>query len=183
MTETNEQKAPGAEEQQQPAEAQTQTQAQPAEQVGKKEKKHKLETRVEELEKAAKEQDEKYRRVLAEYDNFRKRTLKERETLYADATAATVAAFLPVLDNLERAAAAEQAPEGARLILKQFCDILDKLNVKPFCEKGDPFDPQKHNALLHADGEGGDTVIAEVFKKGYAQGDRVIRHADVKTTD
>ena len=85
--------------------------------------------------------------------------------------------------SIHPAAGAEAAPEGARLILKQFCDILEKMNVKPFGEKGEAFDPQKHNALLHADGEGGDTVVAEVFKKGYAQGDRIIRHADVKTTD
>lgn len=156
----------------------------------KKSKKHgkdgraeELETRISELEAAAADHAEQYKRMLAEYDNFRKRTQRERESYYADAVCMTVAAFLPVLDNLERAAAAEESPEGAKLILRQYNDILEKLNVKAFGTEGEAFDPQKHNALLHADGEGGETVLAQVFKKGYAQGDRIIRHADVKTTD
>ena len=166
-----------------PEETQTAETAPEAQNESKKEKKHRLELRIEELEAAAKTQEDQYKRMLAEYDNFRKRTQKERETLFSDAGAVTVAAFLPVLDNLERAAAAEGAPEGAKLILKQFCEILEKQNVKPFGEEGEPFDPTKHNALLHEDGEGGETVIAQVFKRGYAQGDRIIRHADVKTKD
>ncbi|MEA5038756.1 MAG: nucleotide exchange factor GrpE [Clostridiaceae bacterium] len=195
MTEPNEKSAAQETAQQTPpAEERTPEQAQEAasspQEEDMKGKKHgkearisELEARVTELEATAAAQSEQYKRMLAEYDNFRKRTLRERESFYTDAVCVTAAAFLPVLDNLERAAAAEDAPEGTKLILRQFCEILEKLNIQPFGTEGDPFDPQKHNALLHADGEGGDTVVAQVLQKGYTHGERVIRHADVKTTD
>lgn len=184
MTETNELNTPETEETLHGAEPETQ----PAEQTppaseSRREKKSRLEARVAELEQSAAEQTEQYKRVLAEYDNFRKRTAKERESVYTDAVLRTVGEFLPVLDNLERAASAADAPEGVQLIIKQFCDILEKQNVHAFGEAGEPFDPLRHNAMLHAEGTGGETVIAQVFLKGYAQGDRIIRHADVQTTD
>ena len=93
-----------------------------------------LEARIAELESAQEAQQDQYKRVLAEYDNFRKRSAKEKETIYADVTAQTVSEFLPVLDNLERAAAREDASQGAQLIYKQFCDVLGKLKVEP-CAK------------------------------------------------
>ena len=152
----------------------------------KKEKKQnaKLEEKIAQLEEEAAKQDDRYKRILAEYDNFRKRTQKEKETTYQDAQMATVAAFLPVLDNLERGAAQENADEGVKLILKQFQDILTKYHVEACGQEGEAFDPNFHNAVLHEDGEGsGETVIAQVLQKGYTMNGKLIRAAMVKTTD
>ena len=144
----------------------------------------KLEEKIARLEEEAAKQDDRYKRILAEYDNFRKRTQKEKETTYQDAQMATVAAFLPVLDNLERGAAQENADEGVKLILKQFRDILTKYHVESCCEEGQAFDPNFHNAVLHEDGEGsGETVIAQVLQQGYTMNGKLIRAAMVKTTD
>lgn len=152
----------------------------------KKEKKQVtlLQEKIAQLEEEAARQDDRYKRVLAEYDNFRKRTLKEKETTYQDAQLATVSAFLPVLDNLERGAAQENADEGVKLILKQFQEILQKYHVESCAEEGQAFDPNFHNAVLHEEGEGsGETVIAQVLQKGYTMNGRLIRAAMVKTTD
>ena len=144
----------------------------------------KLEEKIARLEEEAAKQDDRYKRILAEYDNFRKRTQKEKETTYQDAQMATVAAFLPVLDNLERGAAQENADEGVKLILKQFREILTKYHVESCAEEGQTFDPNFHNAVLHEEGEGtGETVIAQVLQKGYTMNGRLIRVAMVKTTD
>ena len=152
----------------------------------KKEKKQtaKLEEKIAQLEEEAAKQDDRYKRILAEYDNFRKRTQKEKESTYQDAQLATVATFLPVLDNLERGAAQENADEGVKLILKQFQEILTKYHVEPCGEEGQAFDPNFHNAVLHEEGEGtGETVIAQVLQKGYTMNGKLIRAAMVKTTD
>ena len=152
----------------------------------KKEKKQVtlLQEKIAQLEEEAARQDDRYKRVLAEYDNFRKRTLKEKETTYQDAQLATVSAFLPVLDNLERGAAQENADEGVKLILKQFQEILQKYHVESCAEEGQAFDPNFHNAVLHEEGEGtGETVIAQVLQRGYTMNGRLIRAAMVKTTD
>ena len=144
----------------------------------------KLEEKIARLEEEAAKQDDRYKRILAEYDNFRKRTLKEKETTYQDAQMATVSAFLPVLDNLERGAAQENADEGVKLILKQFREILTKYHVESCAEEGQAFDPNFHNAVLHEEGEGsGETVIAQVLQKGYTMNGKLIRAALVKTTD
>ena len=144
----------------------------------------KLEEKIARLEEEAAKQDDRYKRILAEYDNFRKRTLKEKETTYQDAQMSTVAAFLPVLDNLERGAAQENADEGVKLILKQFREILTKYHVESCAEEGQAFDPNFHNAVLHEEGEGsGETVIAQVLQKGYTMNGKLIRAAMVKTTD
>ena len=143
-----------------------------------------LESRIKELEAAQEAQQDQYKRVLAEYDNFRKRSAKEKETIYADVTAQTVSEFLPVLDNLERGAAQENADEGVKLILKQFREILTKYHVESCAEEGQTFDPNFHNAVLHEEGEGsGETVIAQVLQKGYTMNGKLIRAAMVKTTD
>ena len=152
----------------------------------KQEKKQnaKLEEKIAQLEEEAARQDDRYKRILAEYDNFRKRTQKEKESTYQDAQMATVSAFLPVLDNLERGAAQENADEGVKLILKQFQDILQKYHVEACGEQGQAFDPNFHNAVLHEEGEGtGETVIAQVLQKGYTMNGKLIRAAMVKTTD
>ena len=143
-----------------------------------------LEEKIKKLEDERAQQDERYKRLLAEYDNFRKRSQKEKDGTYLDAQVNTVAAILPVLDNLERAAQAEEASEGVKMILKQFRDILTKAGVAPCGAEGETFDPNLHNAVMHEDGEGkGDTVIAQVLQKGYTMKDRLVRAAMVKTTD
>ena len=141
------------------------------------------EERIAELEQELEKEKKEYLFLMAEFDNFRKRTMKEKETTWQEAQMAVVAAFLPVLDNLERGAAQENADEGIKLILKQFREILDKYHVEACGEEGQPFDPNFHNAVLHEEGEGtGETVIAQVLQKGYTMGGKLIRAAMVKTT-
>ena len=163
--------------------AQAAEQAAPVEEKEPKKDKKKtaqLEERIRTLETEAAQKDERYLRVLAEYDNFRKRSQKERSSVYQDAQIAVFEVILPVLDNLERAAAAETADEGVRMILRQFQDILKKCGVEECGKEGEPFDPNFHNAV----GEGsGETVIAQVLQKGYTMSGKLIRPAMVKTTD
>ena len=156
-----------------------------------KEEPSKEEPRESELEKAqaalAKEHDQ-YLRLAAEYDNFRKRSRKEKEGLYTDVKAETVAKFLPVYDNLERALANETADEaykkGVELIMAEFKKITAGLGVEEFGEKGDPFDPNAHNAVMHVENEElGENVIAQVFQRGFRIGDKVIRHAVVQVAN
>jgi molecular chaperone GrpE len=143
-----------------------------------------LEAKVQQLEEQNAAQQDQYKRVLAEYDNFRKRSAKEKETIYADVTAQTVSEFLPVLDNLERAAAREDASQGAQLIYKQFCDVLSKLKVEPCAKVGDAFDPNLHNAVMHIEDETlGDNVIADVLLQGYTRNGRLVRPAMVKVAN
>ena len=152
----------------------------------KKEKKQnaKLEEKIAQLEEEAAKQDDRYKRILAEYDNFRKRTQKEKESTYQDAQMATVAAFLPVLDNLERGAAQENADEGVKMMHKQALEILEKLHVKACGQVGESFDPNFHNAVMHIEDENlGENVISAVFQKGYKIGDKVIRFAMVQVAN
>lgn len=140
-----------------------------------------------ELEKQLAESEDKYKRVLAEYQNFRSRTQREREGLYQDSVASTVASFLPVIDTLERAMeqeSDENFKKSLELIIKQYTECLDRLGVKPFGERGEPFDPNLHNAVMHVDDEELEAgVIAEVLLKGYIMGERVVRHAMVKAAN
>ena len=156
-----------------------------------KEEAPKEEPKESELEKAqaalAKEHDQ-YLRLAAEYDNFRKRSRKEKEALYTDVKAETAAKFLPVYDNLERALANETADEaykkGVELIMVEFKKIMTGLGVEEFGEKGDAFDPNAHNAVMHIENEElGENVIAQVFQKGFKIGDKVIRHAVVQVAN
>lgn len=161
---------------------------QPAKAHGKEknEKKHaaRLEEKIRQMEEEAARKTETYMRVLAEYDNFRKRSQKERDSTYQDAQISTIALFLPVLDNLERAASAAEADEGVRMILKQFQDLLKKCGVEECGKEGEAFDPNFHNAVMHQEGEGtGEPVIVQVLQKGYTLNGRLIRPAMVKTTD
>ena len=144
-------------------------------------------TREQELEESLAQLDDKYKRVLAEYQNFRARSQKEREGLYLDNVASTVGAFLPVIDTLERAHEQEK-DEGFKksleLIIKQYSECLDRLGVKPYGQRGEEFDPQLHNAVMHVeDDELEASVIAEVLLKGYKLGERVVRHAMVKVAN
>jgi len=138
--------------------------------------------------KAAQAQEHDQFRLAAEYDNFRKRTQREKDGIYQDAVADTVKKFLPVYDNLERALHHETADEaykkGVEMTLTELVKILDALGVKPFGEAGETFDPQRHNAVMHIEDESlGENVIAEVFQTGFAHGDKVIRFAMVKVAN
>ncbi len=135
----------------------------------------------------AKEHDG-YLRLAAEYDNFRKRSQKEKDELYTVIKAETVGKFLPVYDNLERALAQQTADEaykkGVEMTMNQLVKVLESLGVTSFGEIGEPFDPTRHNAVMHVEEEGlGENVIAEVFQKGFVIGEKVIRFAMVKVAN
>jgi molecular chaperone GrpE len=135
----------------------------------------------------AAEQKDKYLRTLAEYDNYRKRTAKEREGIYADAAADCIGNLLPLLDNLERASHftdGAQAADGVRMILASVPDILGKMNISSFGAPGETFDPNIHNAVMHIEDEQyGEGEIVEVFQCGYRRGDKILRYAMVKTAN
>ena len=163
----------------------------PAEEAAKEEAPKEEATQESELEQARKAlaaEHDKYLRLAAEYDNFRKRSIKEKDARYADAKADTVAKFLPVYDNLERALANETSDEaykkGVELIMTELKKIMTGLGVEEFGEKGDAFDPNAHNAVMHIENEElGENVIAQVFQKGFRMGDKVIRHAVVQVAN
>lgn len=134
------------------------------------------------------EQKEKYLRLAAEYDNYRKRSQKERENIYADVRSDTINQFLPVYDNLLRAIAQETEDEaykkGVELILTQFDDTMEKLGVKPIPALGETFDPELHNAVMHVDDDAkGEGEIIEEFQKGFIMGEKVVRFAMVKVAN
>ena len=135
----------------------------------------------------AKEHDG-YLRLAAEYDNFRKRSQKEKESLYTDIRSETVEKFLPVYDNLERALAQETQDaafkKGVEMTMNQLVSVMEKLGVVSFGAAGEVFDPQLHNAVMHVEDEAlGENVIAEVFQKGFKVGDKVVRFAMVKVAN
>ena len=134
------------------------------------------------------ELNEKYLRLAAEYDNYRKRTAKEKEGIYANARIDTVTAFLGVHDNLERGIRQyeEDSPhrQGLEMIMKQFDAALESLGVTEIRAEGAEFDPNIHNAVMHVDDETlGENVVAEVFEKGFMLGDKVLRFATVKVAN
>ena len=127
-------------------------------------------------------------RLTAEYDNYRKRTTKEKENTYADAKADTVKEFLGVLDNLERGLAqfdeGDPHRQGMELICRQFLAVLEKLGVTRIEAQGQPFDPQKHDAVMHVEDENvGENTVVEVLQQGYQLGDKVLRFAMVKVAN
>lgn len=146
-----------------------------------------LKTEIESLKAEAKEKDDKYLRLAAEYDNFRRRSREEKEATYGAAIADTVSELLPIIDNLERAAAfddGEKVKEGLKMIASTVSSSLSKLGVEPFGEAGDKFDPNIHNAVMHdEDDSGRENEITDVFQKGYKKGNKVIRFAMVKTVN
>ncbi len=142
----------------------------------------------ESLAKLLSDGNDKYLRLAAEYDNYRKRTTKEKESIYADAKLDTVKPFLDVADNLDRAVTqfeeGDPHRQGMELICKQFAAVLEKLGVTEIEALGQPFDPEKHNAVMHIDDESlAENTVAEVFRKGYQMGDRVVRFAMVKVAN
>ena len=157
----------------------------------KKEKKNKktreLEAKIGDLEAALADKEDKYLRVCAEYDNFRRRSQKERESVYSDAYSDAINALLPVLDNLGRAVGCEDPKalaDGLALILKSFDEGLAKLGIEEIKAVGETFDPERHYAVLHVDDENyGENEVVEVLQKGYIRGDKVIRYAVVKVAN
>ncbi|MCI2057844.1 MAG: nucleotide exchange factor GrpE [Oscillibacter sp.] len=128
-------------------------------------------------------------RLTAEYDNYRKRTAREKESVYQDAKADTIQAFLAVYDNLERAVNAEGGEDsphkkGLEMIFGQYKEILGKLGVTEMDAKGQPFDPNRHNAVMHIEDETlGENIVADVFQAGFMLGDRVLRFATVRVAN
>jgi molecular chaperone GrpE len=131
------------------------------------------------------ELQEKYLRLAAEYDNFRKRSAKEKETVYSDAYAAAVAGILPIMDNIERAAQFatddSEISKGIHLLQNQCVDALEKMGVHAMESTGAEFNPDLHNAIMHEEDDSDKkNVVSETFQKGYTYGDKVIRYAMVK---
>ena len=157
-----------------------------------KKKIKKAETEIAELSKLleaktaeCEECNDRYMRMMAEYDNFRKRSAKEKEGVWADAYSDCIAHLLPILDNLERASKSdnmEAVTKGLEMTVKAFDDAMEKMGVKEIeCKT---FDPNLHNAVMHVEDEQyGDGEIVEVFQKGYCKGDKVIRYAMVKVAN
>ena len=155
-----------------------------------KKKNKKLDAKIAELEKkladadaAAAEQNDRYLRMAAEYDNFRKRSAKEKEGIYADAYADALKNILPIIDNLERAVGVEGVEalsKGLEMTLKGAAEALEKMGVEPFGAEGDTFDPNMHSAMMMVDDENHkEGEIVTVFQKGYKKGDKIIRYAMV----
>ena len=192
--------SPASEEQAKEASAaeqneQTAAQAKPEAEATKQpeEKKHEdaKQQEASEFEKAQQalaQEHDSYLRLAAEYDNYRKRSQKEKDNLYTEIRSETVEKFLPVYDNLERALAQETQDaafkKGVEMTMNQLVSVMEKLGVESFGAAGDHFDPQLHNAVMHIEDETlGENVIAEVFQTGFTMGEQVIRFAMVKVAN
>lgn len=146
---------------------------------------------IEEVDPVA-EANDKYLRLAAEFDNFKRRTLKEKSQIYTSAAADVIEAILPLIDNLGRATAVETESEeaknlldGVKLVERQLIEILTNLGVEEIKAVGEKFDPNLHNAVMHVDDESidGEEVVVEEFMKGYIYKDKVIRHSTVKVAN
>ena len=153
-----------------------------------------LDTIKGELDEKAKQCTEyfdKFQRAVAEFDNFKKRTIKEKEALYIDAAADVIGAFIPVLDNVERAIQAmsesnsvQTLKEGVEMVFKQFKETLKCVGVEEIKAVNGPFDPILHNAVMHVEDEAfGQNIVIEEFEKGYIYKDKVIRYSIVKVAN
>lgn len=151
-----------------------------------------VESAKENFEEKLKASEDKYLRLYAEFDNYKKRTQKEKDARYADAVIDTSAELLPVLDNLERALAVEvssddavKLKEGVEMIKKQMIDSLQKLKITDIKAVGEEFDPNIHNAVMHVEDESiTDNTVVEEFMKGYIyNNERVVRHSMVKVAN
>ncbi len=146
--------------------------------------------KMEGLAKSLAEEHDKYLRLAAEYDNYRKRTAKEKESIYADAKIDTLKGILPVYDNLERGLAQfkdeddDPHKKGLEMIFSQYKEALTKLGVAPMDCVGQSFDPERHNAVMHIEDESlGENTVAEVLQQGFMLGDKVLRFAIVKVAN
>ena len=143
---------------------------------------------LESLKTQVAQQEDKYLRLAAEYDNYRRRTTREKEAIWNDAKAEAAVAFLPVYDNLERALKQETADEaykkGVEMTMTQLKSVLEKLGITEIDALGKPFDPALHNAVMHVEDENlGENTVAEVFQAGFMLGEKVIRFAMVKVAN
>ncbi|MCQ2465396.1 MAG: nucleotide exchange factor GrpE [Oscillospiraceae bacterium] len=142
------------------------------------------EAKIAALEAELKEEKDKYMRLYAEFDNFRKRTAKEKTEAYGDSAAKTIAELLPAIDNFDRAldtpCSDENFKKGVDMIFTQLTGILEKIGVTEIEALGQPFNPNLHNAIKQVESEDGESdTVCEVFQKGYKLGDRIIRHSMV----
>lgn len=151
----------------------------------KKEKKSKkAEKEIAELNEKLSVAEDKFLRLAAEYDNYRKRTAKEKSEAYADAYCDAVKAILPLADSLDKALEFSPDDEGIMALSKLLTDILSKIGVSAIESDGKEFDPNLHNAIMHEDDESmGENLVIQTFQKGYVLGEKVIRHAMVKVVN
>ena len=144
----------------------------------------KAQKEIDELKAKLAEYDDRYLRLAAEYDNYRKRSQKEKSDAYSDAYCDVVKAILPLADSLEKAIEFAPDDEGIKALSKLFTDILSKLGVTAIESNGKEFDPRYHNAIMHEDDEAfGENTVAQTFQTGYMLGEKVIRHAMVKVVN
>ena len=148
------------------------------------------EKKIEKLKADLAESNDRYMRMLAEYDNYRKRTQKEKDSIYGDAYSDALKQILPIIDNLELAARqnaeadAQAILGGVEMVLKLATENLGKMSITAFGEAGEAFDPNRHTAVFHVDDESlGENVIAEVLQRGYERDGRIIRYAVVKVAN
>lgn len=147
------------------------------------------ESEIDKLNKELSEEKDKFLRLAAEYDNYRKRSVKEKTDAYSNAKSDVISDILPIIDNFERAAANSESDfdgykKGVEMIFTQFMNVFSKYGVESFGEEGETFDPEYHNAVMVVEDENlGDNVIAQVFSKGYKLGDKIIREAVVKVAN
>ena len=155
----------------------------------KKERKSKAQAELEKVKAELESKNDLLLRTAAEFDNFKKRTERERLTVAEFAKANIIKELLPILDNIDRAESLEDKSgedyiKGIEMIVKQFCSLSEKLGIAELAQVGDSFDPNCHEAVMHIEDETlGETVIAEVLQKGYKIGDTVIRPAMVKVAN
>lgn len=146
-----------------------------------------LRAEIERLQGELAAMNDKYLRMIAEYDNFRKRSAKEKESIYTDAVTDTVSTLLPIGDNLARAAQftdPESVAKGIAMMQKSFDETLAKMGITEIEAEGCEFDPTWHNAVMHVEDETlGESVVVEVLQKGYRRGDHVVRYAMVKVAN
>ena len=147
-----------------------------------------LETKLAETEQSLAEKEKQYQYLAAEYDNFRRRSAKEKSEAYSNAKADAALAFLPVYDNLQRALAApcsdEAYAKGVEMTMTQLKQVLEKLGITEIEALGQPFDPNLHNAVMHVEDDSvGESTVVEVFQSGFKMGDKVIRFAMVKVAN
>lgn len=184
-------KEASAAEQNEQTAAQAKPEAEAAKQPEEKKPEDAKQQEASEFEKAQQalaQEHDSYLRLAAEYDNYRKRSQKEKDNLYTEIRSETVEKFLPVYDNLERALAQETQDaafkKGVEMTMNQLVSVMEKLGVESFGAAGESFDPQLHNAVMHIEDESlGENVIAEVFQKGFKVGEKVVRFAMVKVAN
>lgn len=145
-------------------------------------------TQLPELESQLADMKDKYMRTLAEYDNYRKRSIKEKESIYPEAKAIVVEKFIPLIDNFDRAIESAENKdgfyEGVLMVKKLFDEVFVDLGVEQIKSVGEPFDPNFHNAVMHCEDESvGENTVVEEFQKGYKIGDRVLRYSMVKVAN